>query len=159
MSKLTPINIKMLHNLKVDTIKIDSVDVCGGKAGRGNWKKRKMKVSDTAGLEEQLLVGKHCRVMIRRNLDVGKRLMNGSLGTVTDIVYGSGSGGKRQVETLEVLIDGIEQPVKIQRVKGQFMVAKNVTNSKSVSGYFGICRYGPQVAGIESEHSCSRSWS
>uniref|UniRef100_A0A915HRA5 Uncharacterized protein n=1 Tax=Romanomermis culicivorax TaxID=13658 RepID=A0A915HRA5_ROMCU len=59
-----------------------------------------MKTSDTGDLEECLKIGLNARVMLRRNLNMEKRLVNGSLGRIVRIIQ------KDDVEQIDrILVD------------------------------------------------------
>ena len=58
---------------------------------------------DTAGLESCLRVSVGTRVMLRRNLDTGKKLVNGSVGTITNLNFNQ----YNEVQQIGVQFDGI----------------------------------------------------
>ena len=67
--------------------------------------------NNTAGLEAELTIAVGARVMLRRNIDTGRGLVNGALGCVSAI----------SKDSIEVLFDhSPTSRVKIQRVKSKF---------------------------------------
>ena len=68
----------------------------------------------TAGLEAELAIVVGARVMLRRNIDTKRGLVNGSIGTVTAITS----------QQVVVKFDRIEEPCSIERVRSKFMVKK-----------------------------------
>ena len=83
----------MLNSLdaKVQTFpSIDEIDEAGGsrkwnKAASDLLKKMNKDYNLTAGLEAVLTIAVGARVMLRRNIDTKRGLVNGSIGTITAI--------------------------------------------------------------------------
>jgi ATP-dependent exoDNAse (exonuclease V) alpha subunit len=74
-------------------------------------KKKEKTTNDTAGLETILKVGIGSRIMLRRNINMEKGLVNGALGYVTKIfknVYNF-------VYALNILFDNHKSEIKIER--------------------------------------------
>ena len=73
---------------------------------------------ETAGLESLLRVSVGTRVMLRRNIDTRKKLVNGSTGTITHFKrYQDG-----QVHQIVIQFDGITDPVEISRDKSKIRI-------------------------------------
>jgi len=89
--------------------------------------KNKKKTSETAGLEENLLIGENCRVILRRNIDISKGLCNGRLGFVTKLYY-SNDGS---VVSLDVIFDGDKTASNIVKVSSKFEISRNVYATRS----------------------------
>ena len=78
----------------------------------------------TAGLEKCLKLDVSSRVMLRRNLDTKKGLVNGSMGTVAEI-YGTVMKlviRKNTVDKIMVKFDGIEELQSMERVSSKIKV-------------------------------------
>ena len=73
---------------------------------------------ETAGLESHLRVSIGTRVMLRRNLNTAKKLVNGSTGTITHFKYHQDG----QVHQIVIQFDGITDPVEIAREKSKIRI-------------------------------------
>ncbi|CAL4231362.1 unnamed protein product [Meganyctiphanes norvegica] len=115
---------KRSHDTVVNIYANDEID-CKVKKMRDNaiQKLAKMDIDDrnTAGLEKCLRVSTGTRVMLRRNLDTGKKLVNGSTGTIINLT----SNQCGQVQTIVVNFDGISEPVEINRDKRKIRIFDN----------------------------------
>ena len=83
----------------------------------------KMDLDDrnTAGLESCLKLSSGTRVMLRRNIDTGKKLVNGSTGTIVDLKYNQHA----QVQQIVVQFDGISESVEINHDKRKICIFDN----------------------------------
>ena len=73
---------------------------------------------DTAGLESHLRVSIGTRVMLRRNLNTAKKLVNGSIGTITNFKRNQDG----QVHQIVIQFDEITDPVEISREKSKIRI-------------------------------------
>jgi len=114
-------NREMLTALdsKIETIScIDEIDET---SSTRKWTKdaaaqlKKLKCNLTTGLEAELAIAVGARVMLRRNIDTKRGLVNGSIGTVTAITS----------QQVVVKFDRIEEPCSIERVRRKFMIKKS----------------------------------
>ncbi|CAB4422449.1 unnamed protein product [Rhizophagus irregularis] len=79
------INIGKLKSLNAPVARVRAVHTGSNEASKAD--------SDTAkGLEAQLLLSKGARVMLRANLSVETGLVNGSVGTIDDILFQENQG-------------------------------------------------------------------
>ena len=83
----------------------------------------KMDLDDrnTAGLESCLRVSVGSRVMLRRNIDTGKKLVNGSTGTIINLKVNQYD----QVQQIVVKFDEISDPVELNRDKRKIRIFEN----------------------------------
>jgi ATP-dependent DNA helicase PIF1 len=82
---IAKINISKLKSLNAPVARICAVHTGGNGTSKAD--------SDTAkGLEAELLLCKGAQVMLRANLSVETRLVNGSVGTVDDILFQENQG-------------------------------------------------------------------
>ena len=108
-------------NAKLETLYCrDEIDETRGtrkwsKAVTDQIKKLNKDCNLTAGLEAELTIAIGARVMLRRNIDTKKGLVNGSIGTVTAIT----------TQHVMIKFDRINEPCAIERVRSKFMVKKS----------------------------------
>ncbi|KAL5272240.1 hypothetical protein ACHWQZ_G000453 [Mnemiopsis leidyi] len=79
---------------------------------------------NTADLEKLLMLCEGVRIMLRKNLDTTRGLVNGAMGTVRKLVRLS-DNQKAPVEYLIVQFDGVEGDVKISRETRKVKVFEN----------------------------------
>ena len=121
-------NERMLQRLGVTTVSIASIDeldrVACSKTKQLADKKLKQLTSDasrTAGLETELKLAIGARVMLRRNIDMNKGLVNGCMGTVLGFTYAFDSS----VKELKISFDsGLD--IAISRINVPFELIKGV---------------------------------
>ena len=88
---------------------------------------KKTKISETAGLETTLRLGINSRVMLRRNTDVSKGLVNGALGTVTEF-HKLANG---QIAKIKVKFDNLNEDVFVDRIIADYESHKDVYVTRS----------------------------
>jgi len=114
------------HNREMLTAKIETipcVDEIDETSSTCKWtkdaaaqlKKFNKDCNLTAGLEAELMIAVGARVMLCRNIDTKRGLVNGSIGTVTAI----------NSQHVTVKFDCIDEPCPIERVYSKFMVKKS----------------------------------
>eukprot|EP00116_Pleurobrachia_bachei_P000239 sb/3460501/ len=74
---------------------------------------------NTAALEQLLIVAENVRVMLRRNIDLGKGLVNGSMGTIVKIHHDPAS---QIVNKISIKFDNIDEIQHILRDRREIMV-------------------------------------
>ena len=87
-------------------------------------RKKKKKLSETAGIEEELELGPGVRVMIRRNLDVDRGLVNGTIATVTEVVPFTD-----RAEVVKLVWngpDGVQQETEIRKCRVDYELTKSI---------------------------------
>ena len=108
-------------------VKIPALDEhdCKDKKRRGHaikkWNKMNNDDRNTAGLERCLKAFIGMRVMLRRNIDTGKKLVNGSTGTITNFQFNNTG----QVSKIVIQFDGISEPVELKRDKRKIRIFEN----------------------------------
>ena len=115
-------NSHMLSRLDADVTEIPCIDEIDETASTYKWSKRateemKKLNSDcnlTAGLEAVLQVAVGARVMLCRNIDTSKELVNEAVGTVVSI----------KAHHITVQFDNVPEPYQVEKVKSRFMVMK-----------------------------------
>ena len=100
LDELACMNNKMKENAQEHLTKMDKDD------------------RNTAGLEKCLRLSKGTRVMLRRNIDTGKKLVNGSTGTIINFEYDQ----RNQVQQIIIQFDGIKDPIEIKRDKRKIRI-------------------------------------
>ena len=115
---------KRSHGEIVDIYSLDEID-CKFKNMKENAQKKleKMDLDDrnTAGLERCLRLSIGTRVMLRRNLDTAKKLVNGSTGSILHLKTDTNN----QVQNIVVQFDGINEPVEVNRDKRKIRIFDN----------------------------------
>ena len=114
-------NTSIMDQLFPDCQKVTSIDEVDGKS-KLDIKKAEDAVSNldkkrdsrnTADLDKSILLCKGVRIMLRKNIDTAKGLVNGSMGTVREIIRSNAQETK--VEMLLVKFDGVEEAIYISR--------------------------------------------
>ena len=136
-------NSKMRSRLEAETHEIPCIDDVNETIGTFKWSKKAAEelkklntdCNMTAGLEAVLQIAVGARVMLRRNVDTSKGLVNGALGTVISI----------KAHHISVHFDNMSDVYDVEKVKSKFMVMKNICFQKAVSIDSGICSNHTQV--------------
>ncbi len=87
-----------------------------------------LKTADTAGLENELIVGVNSRVILKRNINVDIGLVNGALGTVTKLNYNK---AKTFVNSIIIKFDNLNNDVQIERITADFEYQKKLYASRT----------------------------
>ena len=124
--------------LKIQTNNIEALDsdksrILFNREPNQNPIKRKRatkhkKISQTAGLETYLNVGVGSRVMLRRNIDNSKGLVNGALGTVVGFNYGNDNS---TVNNIIINFDQIPGKTIVDRISADFEKQRNFYVTRS----------------------------
>jgi ATP-dependent DNA helicase PIF1 len=134
------INQEVIKALEIKTINIPAednehfIDSKYQKTKKNTFlpKNIKKKISETAGLENNLIIGINSRVMLRRNIDVNKGLCNGALGNVTKIDL---NAYENRVQTISVMFDCHKnldsKETVIERINSDFEIRKNIYANRS----------------------------
>ena len=115
-------NNAMLASLQSKVVEIVSTDAVDETMSTHKWTPRAQKELEklnrdsnlTAGLEAVLRIAVRARVMLRRNIDTDRGLVNGALGTVKKI----------QSHHVTVLFDNTKCECDIEKVKSKFVVMR-----------------------------------
>ena len=126
------LNIKTVNIWAVDSNRVDhQFSVNEPNYGKGKKKKNKIKrkANETGGLEENLIMGVGSAVMLRRNLNLDKGLVNGAIGVVREIIFSDTHPD--EVQKLLITFNGNEIPTCIDRVIVDYEYQKNVYISRT----------------------------
>ena len=116
-------NTQMLSYLPSEVHELVCTDEVDETAGTRKWNKKAAEQLEklnndcnrTAGLEAKLSLAVGARVMLRRNINTKRGLVNGAIGTVISIVP----------NRVTVQFDHVSQPFDVRMVKSRFMIMKN----------------------------------
>lgn len=121
-------NNAMLKSMKKSEIQLYAIDEIDcprylNKRARDVLKKNEEDSSLTAGLENIITVNIGARVMLRRNIDVSKGLVNGSIGTIEDIIWDIDENTKAR--KIKIKFNN-KLTYDLERVKTKFQIFNNV---------------------------------
>ncbi len=142
LEKTELINNEVIKAFNIITVNIPAQDTESFINSKSKLKKKstnaylrnniKKKISETAGLESNLIIGINSRVMLRRNIDVNRGLCNGALGTVTKINMNSCGN---YVQNIIVIFDCNKnsdfKETVIERINSDFEIRKNIYANRS----------------------------
>ena len=109
--------------LGIETVEIAAEDTmsCRYSAAEKNaWAKLKSIDTDsrnTGGLSASLRVGVGSKIMLRRNLDLSRKLVNGSMGEITGFIIEDG-----KVVKINILFDGSTEITALERSESKVML-------------------------------------
>ena len=83
---------------------------------------KKFKISKTAGLASVLNVGIGSRIILRKNLDVNKGLVNGALGTIQDFNY---LNDNKTIKSISIKFDKVQEIYNLERFSADYEYSKN----------------------------------
>lgn len=89
---------------------------------------KKFKISKTAGLASVLNVGIGSRIILRKNLDVNKGLVNGALGTIQDFNY---LNDNKTIKSISIKFDKVQEIYNLERFSADYEYSKNFYVSRS----------------------------
>ena len=75
----------------------------------------------TGGLEKVLVLAIGARVMLRKNLDVTNKLVNGSMGTLVEVVYDK----YEVIQLLKIKFDNHDNVINVERDLGKIQIYSN----------------------------------
>ena len=140
MSKLKVANITSVNSIDVQKSTNSHMKqpnyICG--------KNGKKSTNQTAGLESKIDFGICSRIMLRRNLDIDKGLVNGALGTISNIIFDNNN--PNFVLNIQVKFDMIDSITTLDRVTADF---ESYNNCYVTRAQFPIC-----LAWAISIHKC-----
>jgi hypothetical protein len=121
-------SVDEFNNIICDSLEIETENILAEdcRYNKRLFKKENLnknfKSNDTAGLEKILKIGKDSRIMLRRNIDMDKGLVNGVLGYVKNIVKNQ----YNYVYAIDCLFDNHSTITRIERYSAQYECQKNV---------------------------------
>ena len=115
-------NSEMLDRLDASVVEVPCIDEVDETAGVSKWSKKaadqlsrlNKDCNMTAGLEAVLRLAVGARVMLRRNIDTERGLVNGALGTVISV----------SAQCVKVKFDQSGESYEIEKVRSKFQVMK-----------------------------------
>ncbi len=117
-------NSLITNQLKMKVITVNAIDTFRNRQpATQNYKSnKKRKIAETAGLESQLVIGIGSRIILKRNIDVVKGLVNGALGIIQDFKYNKVG----EVNAIFIKFDNCEDIYELEKHSADYELNRNI---------------------------------